>query len=63
MADISYTLAYDGTEWPILFASESLIGAEWHYAQVNKEDLILVWGVKNFNQYEENLHLSQITNP
>ena len=41
----------DSTERPIAFASRSLISAEQAYAQIDKEALALVWGVKHFNHY------------
>ncbi|KAL0147462.1 hypothetical protein M9458_057225, partial [Cirrhinus mrigala] len=41
----------DGTERPIAFASRSLSTAEKNYAQIDREVLSLVWGVKRFNQY------------
>ncbi|RXN30262.1 putative protein K02A2.6-like protein [Labeo rohita] len=41
----------DGTERPIAFASRSLSTAEKNYAQIDREALRLVWGVKRFNQY------------
>ncbi|KAJ8402874.1 hypothetical protein AAFF_G00361880 [Aldrovandia affinis] len=41
----------DGTERPVAFALRSLSPAEKNYAQIDKEALGLVWGVKRFNQY------------
>ncbi|KAI2644841.1 Retrovirus-related Pol polyprotein [Labeo rohita] len=41
----------DGTERPIAFASRSLSTAEKNYAQIDREALSLVWGVKRFNRY------------
>ncbi|XP_060782844.1 uncharacterized protein K02A2.6 [Neoarius graeffei] len=41
----------DGSERPIAFASRSLCAAEKNYAQIDREGLSLVWGVKKFNQY------------
>ncbi|XP_032879397.1 uncharacterized protein K02A2.6-like [Amblyraja radiata] len=40
-----------GHERPIAFASRSLSTAEKNYAQIDREALSLVWGVKKFNHY------------
>ena len=41
----------DNTERPIAYASRSLKKTEKHYSQIDKEALVLVWGVKKFNTY------------
>ena len=41
----------DGTERPVAYASTSLAPAEKRYAQIDKEGLGIIFGVKKFHQY------------
>ena len=41
----------DETEHPVAFASRSLSLAERKYAQIDKEGLAIIFGVKGFHQY------------
>ena len=49
-AVISHTMP-GGTEHPIAFASRSLSSSECNYAQLEKEALSLIFGMKKFHQY------------
>ena len=49
-AVISHSLP-DGTERPIAFASQTLSSSERNYAQLEKEAVSLVFGIKKFHQY------------
>lgn len=41
----------DGTERPIAFTSRLLNKSERNYSQIEKEGLVLVYGVKTFHMY------------
>ena len=41
----------NGSERPVCIASRTLSAAERRYAQIEREALIIVWGVRKFHQY------------
>ena len=51
VGSVIWHLMIDESEWPIAFASRILSSAEKDYAQVEKEALSLVFGIKRFHTY------------
>ena len=51
----------EGVERPIAYASRSLSETEKKFAQIEKEALSLVWGVKKFQMYLEGRHFTLVT--
>ena len=50
-----------GSERPVVFASRSLTKTEHKYAQIDKEALSIVWGVKRFHVYLHGRRLTLVT--
>ena len=47
----------DGSERPVAFASRTLSSSKRNYAQLEKEALSLIFGVRKFHQYIYGVHL------
>ena len=59
-AVISHVLS-DNTEHPIAFASRTLTTSEQNYAQLEKETLALIFGIKKFHRYLNGRNFTLIT--
>ena len=51
----------DRSEWPVAFASRTLSASERNYAQVEREALSLISGVKHFHYYLYGCHFILVT--